>query len=83
MIFENSLHLKVVDGDVTDVKDDGVSVQLPNGLKAFLKVGHLSDFKCNQDGLMFIYQAASDGQKRVKDLVYLGEQRRRHIVSFS
>ena len=68
---------------MTGVKSDGISIQLPGGPKAFLKVGHLSDFRCNHDGLMFVYQAAQEhNQKTIKDLVYLGEQRKRHIVSF-
>ena len=65
------------------MKKDEVNVQLQNGPRAVLNVEHLSDFKCNQEDFAFVYQVALEKcKKTVEDFVYLGEQRKRHIVSF-
>ena len=65
------------------MKKDEINVQLQNGPRVVLKVEHLSDFKCNQEDFAFVYQVALEKcNKTVEDLVYLGEQRKRHIVSF-
>lgn len=76
------LSLQSVDAEILSVKNDGLDVRLSTGLKAFVKKEHLSDFKCNHAGFMFLYQAAKDHIKTLQDLVYLGEQRKRQIVSF-
>jgi len=73
----------IVQGDIIEVKKDEVNVQLQNGPRAVLKMEHLSDFKCNQEDFAFVYQVALEKcKKTVEDFVYLGEQRKRHIVSF-
>lgn len=65
-----------------ETKADGIKLQLSNQLKVFMKLEHFSDFECNQDGMMFVYQTAEKKSTTVKDLVYLGEHRNRHTVSF-
>ena len=43
---------------------------------------HLSDFDCNTNGWMFLYGADKERFNDLKNLVYLGVQKKRHIVSF-
>ena len=74
--------LQNVDAEILSLKNDGLDVRLLTGLKAFVKKEHLSDFKCNYSGFMFLCQAAKDHMKNMQDLVYIGEQRKRQIVSF-
>ena len=74
--------LQSVNAEILTVKNDGLDVRLSTGLKAFVRKEHLSDFKCNYSGFMFLYQAAKDHVKTLQDLMYLGEQRKRQIVSF-
>ena len=68
--------------DVLKVTTSGMDVRLPNGKTAFLSKEQFSDFKCNQDPQLFLYQADKENLKDINGVVYLGERRKRYIVSF-
>eukprot|EP00795_Rhopilema_esculentum_P012276 gene12276-2918_t len=69
------------DGQLLEVKSDSLVIQLPHGGKVHLSKEHLSDFDCNTSGWMFLYGADKDRFSDLKDLVHLGVQKTRRIVS--
>eukprot|EP00794_Sanderia_malayensis_P000681 gene681-2877_t len=70
----------IVSGEVSKITPNGIDIQLSDIKSASLPKEHLSDFSCNQGPLLFLYETGSEKFKRIDNLVYLGERKKRHTV---